>query len=353
LGDGSFSNVILVMMIRELIEKFYSGKCSEEEKQEIIDWFRENPVALENYFSESEWRDFVYSEQLDSQVSDSLLKEILKTTQRKTTVISLFKKVAVAASVALLIGIGWKYFFGNKIENPAIASAKPLLIDTLNSGNETIALMLPDSSLVYLFPDSRLRYSFFDNNKRDVYLTGEASFAVTKNPSKPFTVYSGTLSTTALGTKFIVTAFTDSNFIKVKLMEGKVVIKPADGNYTKLKKDHYLMPGEEFEWNKREVTAVVKKKEKEHNKEEPSAEGKITTASNWYMFNNQSMAQVLDQLSSIYHVHIRYNQEDIRKINFIGRIEKTDSIQTILNDIALLNNLVVTRQGNTYSIRKK
>lgn len=342
---------LIIMKAKELIEKFYSGQCSEEEKAQIIQYFNNNYQELENYFSEEEWKHFVNEQNLAPEATEQLWQNIHKQMQRRPMMVRMFTRLSVAAILILMIVFGWMSLNRKEKQTLSLATGSKV-VDTINHLKTVVSLVLPDSSLVYLFPESKLHYAPFNNNRRDVYLEGAASFAVAKNPLKPFTVYSGALSTTALGTKFTVTAFPDSNFIRVKLIEGKVVIKPSDGNYAKLKKDYYLMPGEEFEWNKQDI-AIANKKEKESRKEGASGESKITTASNWYMFNNQSLAQVLDQLSLIYHVRITYSQEDIRKINFIGKIEKTDSIQTILRDIALLNNLVVSKEGNTYSIRKK
>ena len=340
------------MKAKELIERLYSGQCSEEEKGKIIQYFANNHQELENYFSQEEWDGFVSEQCLDPLITEQLWQKIYKHTQKRRVLVRMITRLSVAAVLILIIALGWMSLNKKEKQTPELAIGGKL-IDKTNHLKTVVSVVLPDSSLVYLFPESRLRYTAFNENKRDVYLTGEASFAVTKNPSKPFTVYSGTLSTTALGTKFTVTAFPDSNFIKVKLMEGKVVIKPANGDYKKLKKDYYLIPGEEFIWNSSEKIAIVKNKEKERRKDKSTDQDKNTTMSNWYMFNNQSLPEVLDQLSLIYHVNIRYNKEEIKKINFIGRIEKNDSIQTILRDIALLNNLLVTKQENIYCIRKK
>ena len=44
----------------------------------------------------------------------------------------------------------------------------------------------------------------FPPDKREIFLKGEAKFIVAKNKKKPFTVYTGMLATTALGTIFTV-----------------------------------------------------------------------------------------------------------------------------------------------------
>ena len=72
----------------------------------------------------------------------------------------------------------------------------------------------------------------------------------------------------------------------------------------------------------------------------------------WFMFNNQSLEQVFDQLSLLYHVEIVYSKKDISRIYFIGRFNKSDSPVAVINQIAAVNNLTVTRQNNRFIIAK-
>ncbi len=62
------------------------------------------------------------------------------------------------------------------------------------------------------------------------------------------------------------------------------------------------------------------------------------------MFNNQPLAQVFKQLEEMYGVEIVYRTADIEKMYFIGKFSKNDSVANILNQIASLNNLTVTKQ---------
>ena len=68
----------------------------------------------------------------------------------------------------------------------------------------------------------------FQNNKREIYLEGEAYFKVAKDKTKPFTVFAGALATTALGTQFRITAKKNTpGNITVKLFTGKVAIRSS------------------------------------------------------------------------------------------------------------------------------
>jgi hypothetical protein len=79
----------------------------------------------------------------------------------------------------------------------------------------------------------------------------------------------------------------------------------------------------------------------------------ISHSSNWYMFNNQKLSDVFDLLSILYNEKIHYNKRDIIGRTFIGKIDKTDSLQNILKSIGLLNKLIVTKEEDGYHIIKK
>src|SRR5699024_6685187 len=65
--------------------------------------------------------------------------------------------------------------------------------------------VLPDGSKVILNSNSSISYTDgFAKDKRELTLQGEGFFQVTKDPARPFTVHTGNIATTALGTSFNV-----------------------------------------------------------------------------------------------------------------------------------------------------
>jgi ferric-dicitrate binding protein FerR (iron transport regulator) len=267
-----------------------------------------------------------------------------------------------AASVLTAVAFGVLYFINvNRVQSvKPIAKVKqenvsPVLKMIRNRTKYVQDITLADGSIVKLEANSELRYyDPYESDKRGFYLSGEAYFKVAKDSSKPFTVYSNEISTTALGTAFRIIAFENKNLITVKLYEGKVVIQAA-ATIKKLEKNYFLKPGDEFTYDRiRNATKVAR-----YVKPLSGSESKIKRAdddsneTNWFMFNNQKLSQVLDQLSAIYNVKIEYSAAELNKMNFIGKIEKSDSIEQILNDIALLNNLTVKKTIKGYSIRRK
>ncbi|OQP56532.1 FecR family protein [Niastella populi] len=98
------------------------------------------------------------------------------------------------------------------------------LTESINNTSAPQRITLNDGSYVILQPASKIAYSRFDSAKREIYLEGEAFFQVTKDPARPFYVYTNELVTKVLGTSFDVRAFPHDNTIKVLVHTGKVTV---------------------------------------------------------------------------------------------------------------------------------
>ncbi len=291
----------------------------------------------------------------------------------KSKFIKIILSGAVAACLLIVIGLSFKYFLNDKSVEHKLATVEKVNPETkkvidrkeINIGRNSRKILLNDGSLVTLAPGSEIRFSDpFEATKRNVFLRGKADFKVAKDKTRPFTVFSGDITTTALGTEFTVTAYQKSENILVRLFEGKVVIKSSKRARLQLKENIYLFPGEEMTYNNRsaiaKVTSFKKKKElivspDKKIDEQVSVDNPnipLHDLGSWYMFNNQSLSQVFDQLESLYNVEIVYNRKDIQKIYFIGKFSKNDSIQHVLNQISSLNGLVSTKKNNKFYISK-
>jgi hypothetical protein len=80
--------------------------------------------------------------------------------------------------------------------------------------------------------------------------------------------------------------------------------------------------------------------------------GRPDSLANWFMFNNQGLADVFDQLAIIYNVEIQYTNSDLHNKYFIGKLDRHDSLNKIMKDIALLNHLSVVEKEGCYIIRQ-
>ena len=275
---------------------------------------------------------------------------------------------AVAASVIVIVFVGWFLKNGNKqkadqFSGPAVKAEQiiPLLRREVNKSGKPRKLVLHDGSEIVLADKSEVSfYDPFIYDRRDIILKGKADFKVAKDKTKPFTVYSLDLATTALGTEFTVTAFEGALNTIIRLNEGKVVIthsESADSSGSR----YYLDPGEELIFNNWNHTGLVQnfkiknpaaKETEDITAYADSPELPVKRRGSWYMFNNQELSQVFDQLSMLYSRKISYSDKDVENLYFIGSFNRLDSLQSILTKITSLNNLKLVVKDNQFTISK-
>jgi len=142
-------------------------------------------------------------------------------------------KYAAAVAASLLILVTGYLFLGKSRGSDAPANAyRQFLEETknksveYNNGSDSVqSIVLADGSEVLLEKNSRLSYAAnFTSGKREVYLTGNAFFKITRNPSRPFIVYTQDIVTKVLGTSFRVKAGADEKLVIVLVKTGKVSV---------------------------------------------------------------------------------------------------------------------------------
>ena len=152
---------------------------------------------------------------------------------------------AVAAAAVLLISSGVWLFRDTDNGNQASRAAASML--TAYTGNgELKAIMLPDSSRVWLNARSVISYpATFTGKERKVFLQqGEAFFQVTHNTQQPFIVQNtDSIQTTVLGTSFTVTTDSLAPNMQVAVKTGKVRVG------RNLATIATLLPGDQVNYN--------------------------------------------------------------------------------------------------------
>jgi ferric-dicitrate binding protein FerR (iron transport regulator) len=350
------------MITKSTIDRFLKGQCSKEETAEVLRHFDQYPDSVFEYLDEKEWNDFKAQQTLSREQSAKMWDVVRNENRKSSSLIYYLRKPAVAAAIAIAVAGAW--FILSKQKSSIIQTATKntqqeiALKTTTNSSAKEMVVVLSDSTVVALMPGSSISYyEAFTPDKRDVSLTGGANFSVTKDSHRPFAVHSDDIATTVLGTKFSVKSFAGDDNIRVSLFEGKVVVKPSATAPKSEMKDVYMMPGDILIYSKNDRVATLKHKPvyllptvatgKTHHGSQ------TMQGNNWYMFNNQSLAEVFDQLEILYNQKIVYSNNDIKGITFIGKLDNTDSLDNILSSIALINNLKIEKSANGYLIKKK
>ncbi len=344
----------------ELIARFLRQECTHEENDAVSEYFEQHPEELNKYLDEGDWEKFEADAGLHPAVSKKMLGAIERgigqnINKRKTLV----KPWLVAACLITAMGIG--LIIGiSKLKNNAVSLAAGLPAkysirqnnDTIfNSSNKPSTLSLPDGSYVVLYPNSRVYYPKpFTEKLRNIYLQGEAIFKVAKDKSRPFTVYSGNISTTALGTCFKVVCPANSKQVTVRLYEGKVLIKEQTKGTNG--KDVFLTPGHEFmlddaasisrvsEFNDKKIPEILANTDDNGAKE--------------IRFKNEQLAKVIERLRLIYHIGIKADEAALRDKYFTGKINSTtEPAANVLNTIAMLNGLGLKKQAGVFILSAK
>lgn len=217
-------------------EKFRSWVLHANEEGELFwtNWLINNPdqqnkVALAKVFLQAlEEKDTSLNEEDLDLITEQILIDS-STNSNKKPVYYYFKW---AALLFVFLGLGISvYYFNNFGKGINISESSPLeflkegFVEKTNTTNTNQKIILEDNSSVNLFPNSKIRYSnLFSKKNREVYLEGKAFFDITKNPNRPFWVFTDDISTQVLGTSFTVSSFPENEDVSVQVKSGKVSV---------------------------------------------------------------------------------------------------------------------------------
>lgn len=339
------------MMQRELIEKYFSNECSDDERRQVLEYFRDNPGEWDRYMNEADWESFESDGEVPPELSARMHDAVMPKRRRRVVM-----RVAAAVVVILVVGVTGS-LWTPKARYVVQELVRTGMKERKNDTDQQLTFQLDDGTFVTLAARSSIKYPdpFI---KREVYVDGKVTFMVEKDEDHflPFIVYADRLATTVLGTVFVVEAAQQSNVVKVMLLEGKVQVSPAYSVNGKWNGKEVLYPGDEFLYNKGTMIAHVKRKEVKEEMVRAAyvkQEGVHVRRPDSYTFGAAPLSEVFDQLSNYYQVEIYYYPSEVDNFYYSGTMRKTDKLETILNDIAKLDQLTIEKDHDRYVIRKE
>jgi ferric-dicitrate binding protein FerR (iron transport regulator) len=192
-------------------------------------------------------------------------------------------------------------------------------------------VILPDGSKVWLNVDTKLSYPVnYGIKSRDLELEGEAYFEVEKNEELPFEITAGNVTTTALGTRFVISAYPESSEIKSSLVEGSVEVE--------YKKDFTLLnPGQQLVVTKNKPGFVVQAFNEEYE---------LGWKNNQLIFRLTPFDHVITELEKWYDVNIDYNPAAFKSETLTVRFEQQETLENVLKVISKAT-------GFKYSVENK
>jgi transmembrane sensor len=345
--------------IKELLDKFSTGKISEEEEDRLFRLLDEQRDEF-TFSLHHEYLHLLGKEHnfIKKDRSERILKKLHQQIQeaegtgQEAKIISIsssgrnfvgfpfgfVKYFVAAASVVLLVAAGWLYVIGGldkKQESIASTVSTNTLIRKINNGRTIMPVALPDGSSVWLHANSNISYRTpFDRDRREIYLNGRAFFEVSKNPNQPFVVISNSMITTVLGTSFTVDAFEGEQKFSVTVKTGNVIVTTAPGQTEKGTKAEAPV----ISLNANEV-AIFDRVQKVFNVgsslQSEVARIKPVQAPENYYFEDVAVVKIFEKLSKDYGVPIELDENVLSGC----------SLNTTLSDKPFFEKLKIICEG--------
>lgn len=224
--------------IHGLIDRWLKSTSTSQEQEQLQKYFIQYDLTEEEPGSASE---FNPRKEQSERMYTRLIKR-LSLGEPVHKVHSLNRKwiMRIAATVIPLVMVtaGVYYTTKRSQKNGLIISAAQKQI--VNNTSEILHIRLTDGTGIWLNKKASIQLdtSTF-NEQRNISFDGEAYFDVAQNKTHPFTITAGGLTTTVLGTTFVIKTDTALAHTTVTLFTGKVSLN-TNGTTTRL-----LHPGED------------------------------------------------------------------------------------------------------------
>lgn len=307
----------------ELLAKDVSGELSAEEHLQLQKELAQNPDIEKQV--QKLWGDAHYAQALKDIDTNGAWNNVRS--QMHNNKIRHIKWLGAIAAV-LLIAMATSVFFGIFSQQQDI---------TITTAQHTQQVILPDGTVVDLNFGSQLTYpESFNSDFRQVKLTGEAFFDVTRNEEQPFIIETEQLSIKVLGTSFNVKAYKNTSDSEVIVSSGKVRVDAKQADYNVV-----LNAGDAASYSSVSNKLATRKVFTPNYKAWKTKE---------IEFDNTPLLEVLKTIENSYHIKIELSEAlDINNKEFNGTFSKY-SLEHVLDAVCTSFNLKYNKQGDVYYI---
>lgn len=201
-------------------------------------------------------------------------------------------------------------------------------------------ITLEDGTEVCLNVESSLRYpARFSKKSREVEIVGEAYFKVAKD-DRPFRVKTYGQIINVYGTEFNVQSYNEDKYIYTTLVNGSISLSSEmDGT-----EELILKPGQQSVLAKEDGAVIVREVEA----------SKVTSwKDGMFVFENQTLGQIMKQLSRWYNFSYVFLDTKIEKTVFMGRIPRYSRFGDVTEILEKSGNLRFDVKDDTIIISKK
>ena len=240
---------------------------------------------------------------------------------------------AAAVLVLAATSVSSIYLYKGSVE-----SVEALLCEMVVPLGSQTKLRLPDSTVVVLNSGSVLKYAAtFGQKERNVYLSGEGYFEVSKDKEKVFSVQTGDAKVRVTGTVFNVRSYPDDKETEVALIDGGVEVSVGEKSVT-------LKPNERALYDRQ--SGRLERSEYDTNKSALWTTGKLS-------FVNASFREMLKEIERKYNVKIHVESEKVEDEFFSGTINADMTLQEVFNFIDVDKKYRFESSGNTIVLKDR
>jgi len=318
---------------KQLLQKYLDGYCTTEEKQRLYRYLQRSEATDYDEVLHSLWADLSSASKPKAATSDRMYQSIVASKEMPQQRFFPIKTWQIAASFAgLLIAlVAWYYLL-------------PRMQTYETQYCEVKTLVLPDSSVVYLNANSKITYSsdLAENATREVWLSGEAYFEITRRQASPdqpvkMIVHTAQVDIEVLGTAFNVKD--RRGITQVVLDEGKVRLRSPENNDELLA----MKPGESVQVDRQQAFSVEEI-------------GSATHASSWkeneLYFDNQSLREMQQILADNYGIQLEFSDSVVGELTFTGSTP-ADDISVLFTTLEKSFALRIEEVDGVYVVQQK
>jgi len=322
-----------------LMSTHLSGGISEDEEQVLLEILNSDAKYKVLYAEMAKTRAISFIPVLENE-KKSQYKNLTRTLNNvilntSSNLIRNILKVAAIAIFVLSTSLSFYYLLSDNFFREKLASS-----ETVVPLGSQAKIILPDGTIAWLNSGSTLKYSnLYGKKNREVLLSGEGYFEVTKDKSKPFFVHTNNIQVKVLGTVFNVRSYMNDRTVEVNLLEGKVDVSMLDNNSSK---KLILIPNEKMIYNKNTKTMY-------------SCKADAAKSAQWTIgklcFVNSSLKDISKDLERKYNVKIILESDRVKNEIFSGSLDLNQPLKFILDYLDVDKKFTKTYNGQTVSIK--
>lgn len=380
--------------INTLVSKLLTGEINEEEGEALLQKAENDPSLKDKIEHLMNEEDFLQRYRLYHSIDAEQAKKIFFTSIQEeeephpSATFIWLRRIAVAASIVLVLLGTWMYFGKQEATKPAvitaelhqamerieqngmngatlivggkkiavnnaqavIAKAEQLENDNALFGSEEIVegslvtkkdkefwMVLDDGTYVHLNYNTTLVYpNHFVGSERKVKLKGEAYFVVAPDSKKrPFIVETANGDVHDYGTEFNVCTNREEGVTSVVLVKGKVGVSSKHG------KEYLLKPGEKADLQPGRTPNI--------NKVDINLYTSWNTGN--FFFDGCTLDELMEVISHWHNMKVEFASEDIHDMLFTGSIDKYEPLNPTLHAIENITGLKLSiKNGNVIQI---